>query len=177
MLSIVPLINGGCLFETGTGASAPKHVEQFLEENHLRWDSLGEFLALGVSLEHLGEKDNNQKALILAEALDEATEKYLDQDKSPSRKAGEPDNRASHFYLAMYWAEALANQDKDESLRIIFSEVSNQMKDKEVEIIHQLNEIQGRPVDIAGYYLPDINLVYKALRPNETINSILTSIK
>ncbi|WP_339612102.1 NADP-dependent isocitrate dehydrogenase, partial [uncultured Planktosalinus sp.] len=121
MLSIVPLMNGGGLFETGAGGSAPKHVEQFLEENHLRWDSLGEFLALGVSLEHLGEKDNNQKALILSEALDEATEKYLDKDKSPSRKAGEPDNRASHFYLGMYWAEALANQDKDESLKIIFS--------------------------------------------------------
>lgn len=177
MLSIVPLMNGGGLFETGAGGSAPKHVEQFLEENHLRWDSLGEFLALGVSLEHLGEKDNNQKALILAEALDEATEKYLDQDKSPSRKAGELDNRGSHFYLAMYWAEALANQDKDESLRIIFSEVANQMKDKEIEIIHQLNEIQGKPVDIDGYYLPNINLAYKALRPNETFNSILKLIK
>lgn len=177
MLSIVPLMNGGGLFETGAGGSAPKHVEQFLEENHLRWDSLGEFLALGVSLEHLGEKDNNQKALILAEALDEATEKYLDQDKSPSRKAGEPDNRASHFYLGMYWAEALANQDKDKSLKIIFSEVANQMKDKEIEIIQQLNEIQGKPVDIAGYYLPDINLVYKALRPNEIFNSILKLIK
>lgn len=177
MLSIVPLMNGGGLFETGAGGSAPKHVEQFLEENHLRWDSLGEFLALGVSLEHLGEKDNNQKALILAETLDEATEKYLDKDKSPSRKAGELDNRGSHFYLAMYWADALANQDEDKSLKSIFSEVSKQMKDKEVEIIHQLNEIQGKPVDIAGYYLPDINKIYKAMRPNETFNSILKLIK
>jgi len=177
MLSIVPLMNGGGLFETGAGGSAPKHVEQFLEENHLRWDSLGEFLALVVSLEHLGEKDNNQKALILAEALDEATEKYLDKDKSPRRKVGELDNRGSHFYLAMYWAEALANQEKDNTLKAIFIEVSNQMKDKEVEIIHQLNEIQGKPVDIGGYYMPNINLAYQALRPSDTFNSILKLIK
>jgi len=165
------------LFETGAGGSAPKHVEQFLEENHLRWDSLGEFLALGVSLEHLGEKDHNQKALILAEALDEATEKYLDKDKSPRRKVGELDNRGSHFYLAMYWADALSTQDKDETLKAIFTEVANQMKDKEVEVIHQLNEIQGKPVDIGGYYMPDINLAYQALRPSDTFNSILKLIK
>ncbi len=177
MLSIVPLMNGGGLFETGAGGSAPKHVEQFLEENHLRWDSLGEFLALGVSLEHLGEKDNNQKALILAEALDEATEKYLDKDKSPRRKVGELDNRGSHFYLAMYWAEALANQEKDSTFKAIFTEVSNQMKDKEVEVIYQLNKIQGKPVDIGGYYMPDINLAYQALRPSDTFNSILKLIK
>ncbi len=177
MLSIVPLMNGGGLFETGAGGSAPKHVDQLLEENHLRWDSLGEFLALGVSLEHLGEKDNNQKALILAEALDEATENYLEHDKSPSRKAGELDNRGSHFYLALYWADALANQDKNDSLKAIFTEVANQMKDKEVEIIHQLNQIQGKPVDIGGYYMPNVNLAYQALRPSETFNSILKLIK
>lgn len=176
MLSIVPLMNGGGLFETGAGGSAPKHVEQFLKENHLRWDSLGEFLALGVSLEHLGEKDNNQKALILAEALDKATENYLEHDKSPSRKAGELDNRGSHFYLALYWADALANQDKDDTLKAIFKEVANQMKDKEVEIIHQLNQIQGTPVDIGGYYMPNLNLAYQALRPSETFNSILKLI-
>ena len=177
MLSIVPLMNGGGLFETGAGGSAPKHVEQFLEENHLRWDSLGEFLALGVSLEHLGEKDNNQKALILAETLDEATEKYLDKDKSPRRKAGELDNRGSHFYLAMYWAEALANQEKDPALKAVFTEVSNQMKDKEVEIIYQLTQIQGKPVDVGGYYMPNINLAYEALRPSESFNAILKLIK
>lgn len=177
MLSIVPLMNGGGLFETGAGGSAPKHVDQFLEENHLRWDSLGEFLALGVSLEHLGEKDNNQKALILAEALDQATENYLENDKSPRRKAGELDNRGSHFYLAMYWAEALAKQDKDEELRKVFSSVSQQMKDQEVAIVHELIQVQGKPVDIGGYYLPELTLADKALRPSESLNAILKLIK
>jgi isocitrate dehydrogenase len=177
MLSIVPLMNGGGLFETGAGGSAPKHVEQFLKENHLRWDSLGEFLALGVSLEHLGEKDNNQKALVLAEALDQATENYLEHDKSPRRKAGELDNRGSHFYLAMYWADALANQDKDTELKATFSSIAQAMKDKEVEIIHELNQIQGKTVDIGGYYLPDHILADRALRPSESLNAILKLIK
>lgn len=176
MLSIVPLMNGGGLFETGAGGSAPKHVEQFLSENHLRWDSLGEFLALGVSLEHLGEKDNNKKALILAEALDQATEAYLEHDKSPRRKAGELDNRGSHFYLAMYWADALANQDKDAGLKTTFSTIAQKMKDKEVEIIHELNQIQGKPLDIGGYYYPNHQLADKALRPSETLNAILNHI-
>lgn len=176
MLSIVPLMNGGGLFETGAGGSAPKHVEQFLSENHLRWDSLGEFLALGVSLEHLGEKDNNKKALILAEALDQATEAYLEHDKSPRRKAGELDNRGSHFYLAMYWADALANQDKDAGLKTTFSTIAQKMKDKEVEIIHELNQIQGKPIDIGGYYYPNHQLTDKALRPSETLNAILNHI-
>ncbi len=176
MLSIVPLMNGGGLFETGAGGSAPKHVDQFLEENHLRWDSLGEFLALGVSLEHLGEKDNNQKALVLAKALDEATENYLENDKSPSRKAGELDNRGSHFYLALYWAEALANQNKDIELKVLFQTIANEIKENEAQIVEQLNAIQGKPVEIGGYYFPDIHLTEKALRPNTLFNSILKKI-
>tara|TARA_R110002072_G_scaffold302938_1_gene490080 strand:- start:6702 stop:8930 length:2229 start_codon:yes stop_codon:yes gene_type:complete len=177
MLSIVPLMNGGGLFETGAGGSAPKHVDQFLEENHLRWDSLGEFLALGVSLEHLGEKDNNQKALVLAEALDEATENYLEYDKSPSRKAGELDNRGSHFYLALYWAEALANQNKDIELKELFQTIANEIKENEAQIVEQLNAIQGKPVEIGGYYFPDIHLTENALRPNKLFNTILEKLK
>lgn len=177
MLSIVPLMNGGGLFETGAGGSAPKHVDQFLEENHLRWDSLGEFLALGVSLEHLGEKDNNQKALVLAEALDEATENYLENDKSPSRKAGELDNRGSHFYLALYWAEALAKQNKDADLNELFQAIAKEMKENEVTIVDQLNEIQGGSVDIGGYYYPNPDLTENALRPNTLFNTILEKLK
>jgi len=176
MLSIVPLMNGGGLFETGAGGSAPKHVDQFLTENHLRWDSLGEFLALGVSLEHLGEKDNNQKALVLAEALDEATESYLENDKSPSRKAGELDNRGSHFYLALYWAEALANQNKDLELKELFQVIAKKLKENEATIVDQLNAIQGKPVDIGGYYYPNTVLAKNALRPNETFNAILKQL-
>lgn len=177
MLSIVPLMNGGGLFETGAGGSAPKHVDQFLTENHLRWDSLGEFLALGVSLEHLGEKDNNQKALILAEALDEATEKYLENDKSPSRKAGELDNRGSHFYVALYWAEALANQNRDNELKELFQSIAVELKENETKIVSQLNAIQGKPVDIGGYYFPNDELTQKALRPNTLFNAILEKIR
>lgn len=177
MLSIVPLMNGGGLFETGAGGSAPKHVDQFLTENHLRWDSLGEFLALGVSLEHLGEKDNNQKALILAEALDEATEKYLENDKSPSRKAGELDNRGSHFYVALYWAEALANQNQDNELKELFQSIAAELKENETKIVEQLNAIQGKPVDIGGYYFPNDELTQKALRPNTLFNAILEKIR
>ncbi|TXK80126.1 NADP-dependent isocitrate dehydrogenase [Mesonia sp. K4-1] len=173
MLSIVPLMNGGGLFETGAGGSAPKHVEQFTEEGHLRWDSLGEFLALAVSLEHLGKKYNNTKALILADALDEATDKFLDTNKSPSRKVNELDNRGSHFYLAMYWAEALANQDKDTDLKTEFSEIAKAMKDNEEKIISELNAAQGSPVNIEGYYNPNETLVNKEMRASETLNKII----
>lgn len=177
MLSIVPLMNGGGLFETGAGGSAPKHVDQFLEENHLRWDSLGEFLALAVSLEHIGTKYNNPKAIVLAEALDNATEKYLENSKSPSRKVNEIDNRGSHFYLAMYWAEALANQDKDETLKNIFSPIAKSLNDNEATINNELINVQGSKVDIGGYYEPTEKLVFNAMRPSSTFNSILTEIK
>ncbi|WP_420322849.1 NADP-dependent isocitrate dehydrogenase [Flagellimonas sp.] len=176
MLSIVPLMNGGGLFETGAGGSAPKHVEQFLEEGHLRWDSLGEFLALGVSLEHYGEKNQNQKASVLADALDKATEKFLDNDKSPSRKVNELDTRGSHFYLALYWAEQLANQDTDASLKAIFENVFNELSSKEEQIAKELIEAQGNSVDIGGYYLPDAAKASNAMRPSATLNSILDTI-
>jgi len=176
MLSIVPLMNGGGLFETGAGGSAPKHVEQFLSEGHLRWDSLGEFLALGVSLEHHGEKNNNKKALILADALDAATEKFLDNDKSPSRKVKELDNRGSHFYLAMYWAQALAAQNKDEELKSIFTPIAEKLTKNESEILDQLNNSQGSPVNVGGYYLADDALVAQAMRPSATLNTIIDNI-
>ena len=173
MLSIVPLMNGGGLFETGAGGSAPKHVEQFLEENHLRWDSLGEFLALAVSLEHLGNVTNNSKALVLAETLDQATDKFLDQRKSPSRKVGELDNRGSHFYLALYWSEALANQNSDEELNAEFSQVFDKLSANENSITSELNEIQGTKVNIDGYYLPEEEFVLKAMKPNSILNSVI----
>jgi len=174
MLSIVPLMNGGGLFETGAGGSAPKHVQQFLEENHLRWDSLGEFLALAVSLEHLGNTNNNEKALILAETLDEATDKFLDNDKSPSRKVGEIDNRGSHFYLALYWAQGLANQNKNSDLKAEFTKIAEELAKNESKIIAELNEIQGNSVNIKGYYMPNEELTVKAMRPNNSLNSILS---
>ncbi len=173
MLSIVPLMNGGGLFETGAGGSAPKHVQQFLEENHLRWDSLGEFLALAVSLEHLGNVNNNSKALILAETLDDATDKFLENDKSPSRKVGEMDNRGSHFYLALYWAEGLANQNKDAELKSEFTKIYTDLKANENKIITELNEIQGKAVTIGGYYKPNDQLADSAMRSNNTLNTIL----
>lgn len=173
MLSIVPLMNGGGLFETGAGGSAPKHVEQFLEENHLRWDSLGEFLALAVSLEHLSVATNNPKAQILADTLDDATGKLLDTNKSPSRKAGELDNRGSHFYLALYWAEALAEQNIDTALKAEFTPIAKQLAENETIIITELNQIQGSPVNIGGYYEPNETLVTNAMRPSKTLNSIL----
>ncbi len=176
MLSIVPLMNGGGLFETGAGGSAPKHVEQFIEEGHLRWDSLGEFLALGVSLEFYGEKNRNKKAKVLADALDSATEKFLDNDKSPSRKVKELDTRGSHFYLAKYWAEALANQTKDEDLKSIFTKVSSEISKNESEILKELSDAQGSHQNIGGYYKPDALLVDKAMRPSESFNTILSSI-
>jgi len=174
MLSIVPLMNGGGLFETGAGGSAPKHVEQFIEENHLRWDSLGEFLALAVSLEHVGNTTNNSKALVLAETLDEATDKFLDTNKSPSRKVGELDNRGSHFYLALYWAEALANQNSDKDLQKEFSSIFDHLSKNEQNIVNQLNEIQGSKVNIGGYYMPIEELATNAMRPNETLNKALS---
>ncbi len=177
MLSIVPLMNGGGLFETGAGGSAPKHVEQFTKENHLRWDSLGEFLALSVSLEHLAEADSNPKAKVLGETLDAATGKFLLNDKSPSRKCGELDNRGSHFYLAMYWAQELAAQNDDASLKSAFTELSQQLSENEANIVAELNEVQGKPMDIGGYYNPNDTLGAEAMRPSQTLNRILESFK
>ncbi|MDC3252994.1 NADP-dependent isocitrate dehydrogenase [Crocinitomicaceae bacterium] len=176
MLSIVPLMNGGGLFETGAGGSAPKHVQQFDEENHLRWDSLGEFLALAVSLEHLGTKYNNPKALILSKTLDEATTKFLMNDKSPSRRVGELDNRGSHFYLANYWAEALANQDEDTVLKNVFRTVSEDMKSKEAAIVNELNNVQGKVMHLNGYYFPDSEKAAAAMRPSAVFNEIIETI-
>ncbi|WP_350288244.1 NADP-dependent isocitrate dehydrogenase [uncultured Croceitalea sp.] len=176
MLSIVPLMNGGGLFETGAGGSAPKHVEQFLEEGHLRWDSLGEFLALGVSLEHYGDKNANEKAKVLANALDDATEKFLDNDKSPSRKVNELDTRGSHFYLAMYWAEALAKQDQDQDLKTTFVKIDTLFKEKEQQILNELIEAQGSSIDIGGYYLPSSDQTSAAMRPSSSFNEILKVI-
>ena len=176
MLSIVPLMNGGGLFETGAGGSAPKHVDQFIEEGHLRWDSLGEFLALGVSLEFFGEKYDNQKAKVLGNALDEATEKFLLNDKSPSRKVKERDTRGSHFYLAMYWAEALAAQEIDAELKEIFAVVSKEMKANEDKITTELIAAQGSPQAVGGYYKPEADLVVKAMRPSATLNAILQKL-
>lgn len=177
MLSIVPLMNGGGLFETGAGGSAPKHVEQFLEEGHLRWDSLGEFLAIAVSLEFLGEKYDNPKAVTLSEALDAATEKLLENNQGPSRKVNELDNRGSHFYLAMYWAEALANQDKDEALKQRFAPIAEKLKSNKTVILEELLAAQGHKVDIGGYYEPTENLVSHQMRPSTLFNSILSEIK
>ncbi|MCW8898809.1 MAG: NADP-dependent isocitrate dehydrogenase [Flavobacteriales bacterium] len=176
MLSIVPLMNGGGLFETGAGGSAPKHVEQFVNENHLRWDSLGEFLALAVSLEHLSEVNNNPKAKVLADTLDEATGKFLDEDKSPSRNVGELDNRGSHFYLAMYWAEALAKQSKDLELKTKFTPIAQDLTSSENTIVNELNSAQGSPVNIGGYYYPSVEKVAKAMSPSGTLNEILAQI-
>lgn len=177
MLSIVPLMNGGGLFETGAGGSAPKHVQQFLEENHLRWDSLGEFLALAASLEHLSEVSNNPKAKVLADALDAATGRFLHENKSPSRKVGELDNRGSHFYLALYWAEALAAQTKDKDLQAAFKAVAEALSGNEEKIVQELNKAQGVAVDIEGYYRPNTLLVSRAMRPSETLNQALGLIK
>lgn len=176
MLSIVPLMNGGGLFETGAGGSAPKHVEQFVEEGYLRWDSLGEFLALGVSLEHLGQSLNNSKALVLSETLDQATEKFLENDKSPARKVGQLDNRGSHFYLALYWAEALATQNKDAELKSIFTPIAVEMKNNEERINSELIAAQGKSQDIGGYYRPDSKKLNTAMRPSATLNEILARL-
>jgi isocitrate dehydrogenase len=176
MLSVVPLMNGGGLFETGAGGSAPKHVEQFVQENYLRWDSLGEFLALAVSIEHLGEMFKNSKARVLADTLDKATGKFLDYNKSPARKVGGIDNRGSHFYLALYWAQALAAQDRDEELKQIFTPVAEKLTANETKISDELLAVQGKPVEIGGYYQPDEKLTSAALRPSATFNEILATI-
>ena len=176
MLSIVPLMNGGGLFETGAGGSAPKHVEQFLEENHLRWDSLGEFMALEVALEHYGEVNNNAKAKVLAAALGEATEQFLDENRSPSRKVNEIDTRGSHFYLANYWANALAKQTDDSELKATFESIASKINNAEATILEELLAVQGSSVDIGGYYLPDFDKASKAMRPSETFNTILAAL-
>ncbi|PXA82543.1 NADP-dependent isocitrate dehydrogenase [Auritidibacter sp. NML120779] len=176
MLSIVPLINGGGLFETGAGGSAPKHVQQFVEENHLRWDSLGEFLALAVSFEHLAQSFDNSRAQVLGDTLDAATGTFLEEGRSPSRRAGEIDNRGSHFYLALYWAEELAAQTDDQPLADAMKDVASQLRAKEDQIMEELNSVQGEPVDIAGYYYPSVEKISAAMRPSETLNSIISSL-
>ena len=173
MLSIVPLMNGGGMFETGAGGSAPKHVQQFLQEDHLRWDSLGEFLALAVSLEHLAQRENNPRAQVLAETLDSATEKLLLNGKSPARKVKEIDNRGSHYYLACYWAEALSKQDKDPELAAQFKPLAQALAENEQTIVKELLDVQGSPVDMGGYYQPNPELAQKAMRPSATLNSII----
>lgn len=176
MLSIVPLLSGGGLYETGAGGSAPKHVAQFIEEGHLRWDSLGEFLALMTSIEDLARKTNNKKAKILAYTLDNANSKILEKNKSPSRKVGEPDNRHSHFFLAKYWSEALASQDEDKELKILFTKFNKELETNEKSIIEQLNDSQGKKIDIGGYYHPDEEMLSKAMRPSTLFNNAINSL-
>jgi len=173
MLSIVPLMNGGGLFETGAGGSAPKHVQQFNKEGHLRWDSLGEFLATAASFEHIADVNNNAKAQILSETLDEATSKLLAEGKSPSRKVNELDNRGSHYYLALFWAEALSEQDQDAELKAKFSDLAKQLAENEQIIVDELNNAQGSEVDIQGYYFPDTDVATKAMRPSTTFNTLI----
>jgi isocitrate dehydrogenase len=176
MLSIVPLLNGGGLFETGAGGSAPKHVQQFQKEGYLRWDSLGEFTAFGASLEHLGNTFRNEKAKVLAETLDQAIGKFLDNNKSPARKVGQIDNRGSHFYLALYWAQALAGQSKDKELQAKFDKVARQLGENEAKINEELLAAQGKPVDMGGYFDPDRVKTAKAMRPSATFNAIVDAI-
>jgi isocitrate dehydrogenase len=173
MLSIVPLMDGGGLFETGAGGSAPKHVEQFIEENYLRWDSLGEFLALAVSLEHFADKFNNSKASVLSKTLDAATATFLNEDKSPTRKIGGIDNRGSHFYLALYWAQELAKQTEDAELAAQFAPVAETLTQNESTIVSELNAVQGHKVDIGGYYYMNDEKASKAMRPSATLNQVL----
>ncbi len=176
MLSIVPLMNGGGLFETGAGGSAPKHVQQFNKENHLRWDSLGEFLALAVSFEYEAEKNNNDKAKILADALDNATVSLLQNGKSPSRKVKELDNRGSHFYIALYWAQELAEQTADADLQAKFAPVAEALANNESKIVDELNAVQGAAMDIDGYYSPNAAKAAEVMRPSATLNEIIESI-
>jgi isocitrate dehydrogenase len=173
MLSIVPLLAGGGLFETGAGGSAPKHVQQFVKESHLRWDSLGEFLAIAVSLEDLAEKSGNRKAQVLADTLSAATTKLLNEDKSPLRDAGELDNRGSHFYLALYWAQALAEQDSEPELKSVFTVLFQTLAGHEQTIVEQIDATQGKPADLGGYFLPDDAKAYAAMRPSVTFNQAL----
>ncbi len=176
MLSIVPLMNGGGLFETGAGGSAPKHVQQFVKENHLRWDSLGEFLALAVSLEFLAEHTDNPRAKVLGDALDRATGSVLEEGRSPSRKAGEIDNRGSHFYLAMYWARELAGQTDDADLAARFAPLAERLAADEQAIVQELTDVQGEPVDIGGYYRPDPERAGAAMRPSATLQAALATL-
>ena len=176
MLSIVPLMKGGGLFETGAGGSAPKHVQQFVKENHLRWDSLGEFLALAASLEFLAQATDNATAQLLADTLDRATGSVLDERKSPGRKVHELDNRGSHFYLALYWARELASQSDDPGLAAKFAPIAEALGAHEEQIVGELNEVQGSPVDLGGYYFPDNELVTAAMRPSTTFNGIIDTI-
>jgi isocitrate dehydrogenase len=176
MLSIVPLLAGGGLYETGAGGSAPKHVQQLNQENYLRWDSLGEFLALAVSIEDLGAKTGNRKAQVLADALDRANGRILENDKSPQRKVGELDNRGSHYFLAQYWARALADQTTDAELKRIFTPVASELERQEQTIVAELNGVQGRPVDIGGYYHPDPAMASRAMRPSATFNAIIDAL-
>jgi isocitrate dehydrogenase len=173
MLSIVPLMNGGGMFETGAGGSAPKHVQQFLKEGHLRWDSLGEFCALGASFEHIGAVYGHAKARTYSRTLDQAIGQILEQDKSPSRKAGELDNRGSHFYLALFWAEALAAQNEDKELKVKFGPIAKQLREKESVILAEIGAAEGKPVDIGGYYYPDPAKATQAMRPSKTLNAII----
>jgi isocitrate dehydrogenase len=173
MLSIVPLLKGGGLFETGAGGSAPKHVQQLLKENHLRWDSLGEYCALVPSLEMIADKTGNAKAKLLAETLDTAIGKYLENGRMPSRKANEIDNRGSSFYLALYWAQALADQDKDNELKSRFAKIYKELKANEDKIVNDLVSVQGKPVDVGGYYLPDDKIAFEVMRPSATLNKII----
>jgi isocitrate dehydrogenase len=176
MLSIVPLMNGGGLFETGAGGSAPKHVQQFESEGHLRWDSLGEFLALAVSLDHIGSRTNNAKAKVLGATLDEATTQYLLNNKSPSRKVNQLDNRGSHFYLALYWAQALAQQSDDPELSAHFENVAQALTANEQTIVAELNAAQGAKMDLKGYYRPNTDLLAQAMRPSATLNGIVDGL-
>jgi isocitrate dehydrogenase len=176
MLSIVPLMAGGGLFETGAGGSAPKHVQQFLAEDYLRWDSLGEFLALAASLEHLAQTTGNARAKVLADTLDAANAAFLDNDKSPSRKLGGIDNRGSHFYLALYWAQALAAQDADAALQARFAPLAHALAENEAKIVAELAAVQGKPVDIGGYYRPDAAKMARAMRPSATFNAALAAL-
>jgi isocitrate dehydrogenase len=176
MLSVVPLLAGGGLFETGAGGSAPKHVQQFQKEGYLRWDSLGEFSALGASLEHIALIFKNERAAVLSETLDQAIGKFLDNNKSPARKGGEIDNRGSHFYLALYWAEALAAQTKDAALHARFAKVAKEMAENEAKINAELIVAQGKPVDVGGYYHPDVAKATSAMRPSATLNAIIDGL-
>jgi isocitrate dehydrogenase len=173
MLSVVPLLNGGGLFETGAGGSAPKHVQQLLEQNYLRWDSLGEFLALAVSFEHLAHRAGNQRAQILADTLDRATATFLNEDRSPTRRLGGIDNRGSHFYLALYWAQELTAQNEDPAMAAAFAELAKQLADHEPVIVEELLAVQGSPVDLGGYYRPDPDLAEAVMRPSPTFNEAL----
>jgi isocitrate dehydrogenase len=176
MLSIVPLMNGGGLFETGAGGSAPKHVQQFLEENYLRWDSLGEFFAIAASFEHLADTQSHATAKVLADTLDAATGQLLEHDKSPARKVGGLDNRGSHFYIALYWAQALAAQNQDAELKKIFTPIADALSANESKIVAELGAVQGHSVDVGGYYMPDDAKASEAMRPSATFNGILASI-